>query len=104
MNMQKHDKIIGIIGGVGIAAGIDVCSRIMTLCQKEYNAEMDWDFPHFILNSLNMTGFDETGIADYQHVLSEMTKASLILEKAGADFIIIACNTLHVMIPEIQKV
>lgn len=103
MSSNSPQKVIGVIGGLGPSAGVDLCQRFLTYSQKKYQAVMDWDYPHFILNSLNMTGFDETGIADYPHVLAGMTQACKALEGAGADFIVMACNTIHAMLPELQQ-
>lgn len=53
--------------------------------------------------SLAMSGFDETGIVNEELVKNQLIEGVKKLEGAGADFIIIACNTVHVFYTEMQS-
>jgi aspartate racemase len=63
----------------------------------------DSDYPPIIMESLAMTGFDETGIVDENLVKSQLIDGVKKLELAGADFVIIACNTVHIFHEQMQS-
>ncbi len=42
-------------------------------------------------------------VGDWERLTEEMIKIALVLEKAGADFIIICTNTMHKMADEVQS-
>lgn len=50
-----------------------------------------------------LEGFDETGVTDNEAVKKQLCDGVQTLERAGADFIIIACNTVHVFLDDMQK-
>jgi len=102
MKKQKQFRTIGILGGMGPEASIDLYQRIIKLSQEKYNAIQDTDYPPIIINSIGLDGFDETGITDLEKVKNQLINEALILEKAGADFIVMPCNTTHVFHEEIQ--
>ncbi len=88
-------KTIGILGGMGPIASANLYYKIIQICQKKYRAEQDSDFPPMIINNLPLTGFDETGFVDSAAVEQQLVRGVQTLERADADFIIIACNTVH---------
>lgn len=95
-------KTIGILGGMGPGASSVLYQKIITYSQTKYSAVQDTDYPKIILYSLPLYGFDETGIIDKKLVLRQLKEGLKILEKAGADFIVIACNTVHSLIKEMR--
>jgi aspartate racemase len=50
-----------------------------------------------------MSGFDETGIVNESLVKKQLIDSVKKLEIAGADFIVIACNTVHFFYKEMQE-
>ncbi len=93
---QEHQKkTIGILGGMGPSASADFYRALVDIAQREYNAEQDTDFPAMHLYNLPLSGFDETGFADPDTVCTQLVRAAKILEGAGSDFIVMACNTVH---------
>ena len=76
--------------------------KIIQLCQEQYNAVQDTDYPKIVLYSLPLTGFDETGIVDTAHVLQQLHDGIAKLVAAGCDCIVMACNTVHVFYDELQ--
>jgi aspartate racemase len=95
-------KKIGIIGGIGATAG----ARLLDLLFKAYQkngASVDSDFPEVFLHSLSMTGMDETGIADYDIVEENLIASVELLNHAGAEVIMVACNTVHLMRKVLQS-
>ncbi len=93
--MKKFKKTIGILGGIGPLASAETYMRLLLFSQKYYHSVQDYEYPHIILNSINIEGLDETGITDNQKVQNRIIKEIKILEKAGSDVIFIACNTVH---------
>ena len=101
--MQNKNKTIGILGGMGPSASADLYLRIIKYSQQKYNAVQDSEYPPIVIMSLAMSGFDETGIVNEELVKNQLIEGVKKLEGAGADFIIIACNTVHVFYTEMQS-
>lgn len=92
-------RTLGIVGGTGPAATAFAFSRLISLCQTEYGATQDTDFPNIIVTNLPVPGVSETGPDDKndtdkatRHTLARSYK---ILTDAGAEIIYMACNTLQ---------
>ena len=85
-------KTIGIIGGMGPLATVDLYRRIVLRTK----AERDQDHIHVIIDS-NTDIPDRTKaiIADGEDPTVELVKSAKRLEHAGADFLIMPCNTAH---------
>ncbi|MFA6716616.1 MAG: amino acid racemase, partial [Victivallaceae bacterium] len=98
-NLEKR-RIIGILGGVGPAATVDIFDKIV----KNTPAVKDQDHLKIIIENnpqipdrtaaLYDKG-EDPGIA----ILAGAEK----LQDAGADFVIVPCNTAHVFLEKIQK-
>jgi len=97
-------KKIGILGGIGPAASSSLYGKLINLAQDIFGAEQDSDFPPMVINSIAMVGFDETGFTDPKKVKKQLIDGVRMLESAGCDFIIIACNTVHFFINEMRAV
>lgn len=100
---MHHFKTVGVLGGMGPAASSDLYRRIIDIAQKRYNAQQDTDYPPMIIYNLPLTGFDETGFVDAERVKEQLVAGVKRLENAGADFIVIACNTVHHFHDEMQQ-
>lgn len=92
-------KTIGIMGGMGPAATVDLMSRIISMT----DAASDQEHIPMIVDS-NTRIPDRTGAIQglCESPVTEMLASAKRLEAAGADFIIIACNTAHYFVPEIK--
>ncbi|MBT3298289.1 amino acid racemase [archaeon] len=95
-------KKIGILGGMGPETSANFYYKIIHYCQKKYQATQDTDFPPMVIYSLPLFGFDELGIVNKKLVLQQLLQGIEILEKAGCDFIVIPCNTVHYFINEMR--
>ena len=92
-------KVIGILGGMGPEATLDCFGKII----KNTPAKSDRDHIRVVMDS-------NPGIPDRIAAIlgeGESPVSALIagcrgLEKAGADFIIIPCVTVHFFLPQIQ--
>jgi aspartate racemase len=94
------EKIIGILGGMGPEATADLYFKII----KATPAKRDQDHPRIIIYS-NSKVPDRTAaiLGIGPSPMPELIRAGKRLEEAGADFIIIPCNTAHYFIDQLQK-
>ncbi len=94
------EKIIGILGGMGPEATVDLFYKII----KFTPAEKDQDHLRIIIDN-NPKIPDRTAaiLGKGEDPLPALQESARNLEKAGADFIIIPCNTAHYYISQIQE-
>lgn len=102
---MKRRKTIGVLGGMGPVASAETYMQIIRICQRKYGAIEDIDFPEIFIYSLPLEGFDSVGFhtKDRTRILKQLITALQKLETAGADMIIIDCNTVHYFYEELQK-
>ena len=99
---KKPNKVIGILGGAGPSATANFFTDLINIAQNKYGAEQDTDFPKIILYNMPMDGFNETGFSDPDLVKNQLIEGVKKLEKWGANFIVIPCNTVHFYIKEMR--
>jgi aspartate racemase len=94
------EKIIGIIGGMGPEATADLYLRII----RATPVEKDQDHYRVIIDS-NPKIPDRTPaiIGDGENPLPLMVETAKNVEKAGADFLIMPCNTAHYFYSQLQE-
>jgi len=94
------EKIIGILGGMGPEATTDLFYKII----KFTPAEKDQEHLRIIIDN-NPKIPDRTAaiLGKGENPLPALRETAQNLEKAGADFIIIPCNTAHYFLPSIQE-
>src|SRR3989339_318028 len=99
--MAEYRKI-GILGGMGPEATADLYLEIIRIFQQELGAKYDDEFPQIFINSLPLPDVVEQNFSEAQviYLLKEGVKK---LEQAGADFIVIACNTVHVFLCQMRS-
>jgi len=94
------EKIIGILGGMGPLATVDLFRRIV----MKTPAKKDQDHPRIIIYN-NSKVPDRTAyiLGRGEDPLPELIDSAKKLEQWGAGFIIMPCNTAHFFAEEIQK-
>ncbi len=94
------EKIIGILGGMGPEATADLYMRII----RATPAKRDQDHLRVIIYS-NSKVPDRTAaiLGAGPSPIPELIRAGKRLEEAGADFLIIPCNTAHYFVDQLQK-
>lgn len=92
----RYEQTIGVIGGMGSYATLDFFHRLLTA----FPAEKDWDRPRIIIdNRCTMPSrvrailYNEA-TDEVSHDLAESTRN---LIHSGADILVLACNTSHVL-------
>lgn len=102
MTQPQKKKVIGVIGGIGPEASANLYLKMIHYMQARYHAVQDADYPPMIIYNVPMEGFNENGIVDGDAVKRQLIETGQKLEKAGAEVLIIACNTVHVYYDELQ--
>ncbi len=97
---MKKDMVIGVLGGMGTYATIHLFEQYAEM----FPAEKEWDRPRIIIdNRCSMPSrvrafmFHE----NVEQLREEMTDSLVHLSEAGADRILLACNTSHLFLPAI---
>ena len=92
-------KVIGILGGMGPAATLDCFGKII----KNTAATSDADHLRVVMDS-NPAIPDRIAaiLGDGESPVPALLAGCRGLEKAGADFIIIPCVTVHFFLPQVQ--
>lgn len=93
-------KTIGIIGGMGPAATIDLYKKMV----DNTPAEKDQDHIHVIIDSYPQIE-DRTACILYggKNPAPKLIESAKRLEKAGADALIMPCNTAHYFAKDIES-
>ncbi len=94
------EKVIGILGGMGPEATVDIFSRIVALTK----AKTDEDHLRILIdNNPKMPSRQDSILNDGISPVPDMIATALNLKNAGADFIILAANTAHYYFEEIKN-
>lgn len=92
-------KTIGIMGGMGPAATVDLMSRIISMTE----AHSDQEHIHMVVdNDTRIPDRTEAILGRGESCAPEMLASAKRLEAAGADFIVIACHAAHAFVDEIK--
>lgn len=95
-------KTLGIVGGFGPDTTAKFQLRIVELFNELSPAVR----PSILMCSPSIPTFLEHNLIingqGLGNILPHLRKSAQILEKAGADFIVLPCNTLHVLFDQIQ--
>jgi len=94
-------KTLGIIGGIGPESTIDYYQTIIAL-YREWKP--DGSYPTMLINSVDMSRLRNAFEADdlgaiINYVLPELHR----LQRAGADFGLLAANTPHIVFDDLQR-
>ncbi|MBU3181661.1 aspartate/glutamate racemase family protein [Clostridium psychrophilum] len=97
---NNYSKTIGIIGGMGSLATVDLLHKIVTLT----DANSDNDHIHILIDNYASIPDRTSYILGHgEDPRKYLIESALKLEVMGADVIIMACNTAHYFYDEIGK-
>ena len=91
----------GILGGMGPESTLMYYKQIASEFQKQ---DKNHFFPELTIETVNMykmLGYCKSG--DYANLTGYLLKGINNLERAGADFAVLASNTPHVVFDELEK-
>ncbi|MFA7231224.1 MAG: amino acid racemase [Victivallaceae bacterium] len=98
--MKKNTLTIGILGGMGPAATVDLFKKIV------YSTQARKDQEHLRVVIDNNPHIPDRTAALYgkgEDPTPAMLASARGLEESGADFLVIACNTAHIFVEELEK-
>ncbi|MBR2674710.1 MAG: amino acid racemase [Mogibacterium sp.] len=93
-------KTIGILGGMGPAATADLMAKITNMTDAATDQE---HIPMLVDSNTRIPDRTKAIEGKGESPVPEMLASAKRLENAGADFIIVPCNTAHFFIPEIEN-
>ena len=94
-------KTIGIMGGMGPMATVDLMKKIILGTEAATDQE---HIPMLVDNNTQVPDRTRAIQGKGESPVPELQKSAKRLEALGADFIIIACNTAHYFLPEVEPV
>lgn len=96
-------KAIGIIGGMGPQASVYLYKMLVELAISEFNAIHNKDFPEIVLHSVPVPDFISSE-REKNRALSMLKKRVKSLNSMNLSCLSIACNTAHILLPQLQKI
>lgn len=84
---------LGILGGIGPEASACVYTEIIHRLRESGGIRRNADYPHIIINSINAPELVSLEVDDEQ--LTPYINGIKELASAGVDYIVMACNTIH---------
>lgn len=92
-------KTIGIIGGMGPDATNHFCSLITKLTPAKSDQQ---HIPVIVFNNAAIPSRVDAIFGCGQSPLPELVRTARILQSAGADFLVMPCNTAHFFLADVQ--
>jgi aspartate racemase len=94
-------KTVGIIGGIGPGSTVEYYRSIITAYREQ---KQDGSYPPILINSIDMKRMLDLIAANELAEVSEYLVGEVRkLERAGADFGLLASNTPHIVFGEIRR-
>ena len=94
-------KRIGILGGLSPQSTVTYYEHIARTYYKRFG---DHGYPEILIYSVNFQEFvDWQKQGQWKRAAEKMIEAMVSLHRAGADFGVIATNTMHIVFDEVQK-
>ena len=94
-------KKIGILGGLSPESTIIYYQRIVRRCHEFLG---DHTYPEIVVYSVNFQRFiDWMGRKRWDKITEQLVKDVRSLAEVGADFVLIATNTMHIVYQEVQR-
>ena len=92
MLQESGEKTVGVIGGLGPQATLDFYSKLL----EQTAANADQEHLHIIINSNPKVPNRQQSVAGTgPSCIPSLVSTAQALERAGADFLVMVCNTAH---------
>ena len=95
------DCRIGILGGIGPEATGTFYLNIIKKIQEKFDLKSNTEFPKIFINSINAPELIHSNVSKSE--LQSYVDGLRELDKFNPDFIVMACNTIHLFHTELQK-
>lgn len=96
-------KAIGILGGMGPEASGYLYRLLIEKAISDFGAVNNDDFPEIILHSIPVPDFISSD-EQKEKALEMLKERVALLNKTNIGCLAIACNTAHVLLPDLQQV
>lgn len=93
--------VIGILAGMGPRTTSPFLEAVLDRCRQYYGASLDEDYPDIVLYSLP-TPFRPNAPLDRVAMQAALGRGAAALARAGAHFIAVPCNVVHLFHAAIQ--
>ena len=96
------DYAIGIIGGMGSFATVDFFRRLV----EAFPAEKEWERPRIIVDNFCTMPSRVRAILyneKREELVKDLCNSAKNLYRGGVNRIVLACNTSHVFLPDVEK-
>jgi len=90
-----------VLGGIGPEATGIFYNRLIRMLQERKLVKRNKDYPQIFVNSIPAVELIHDNISDED--LKDYITGLKELEKVGADFIVMVCNTIHLFYDKLQK-
>lgn len=97
-----RQPLIGILAGMGPRSTGPFLDIVVMECQRQYGARDDIDFPRMMICSQPAPFFEDRP-PDHAALEAAIRDGLQHLERTGADFLAIACNTAHIYYPQLVR-
>lgn len=92
---------IGVLGGIGPEATGEFYNKLIRRLQEKRLVKTNRDYPQIVVNSIPAPELIYDKISDEE--LKPYIDGLKELDKFGADFIVMICNTIHLYYDRLQK-
>jgi aspartate racemase len=94
--------MIGILAGMGPRSTAPFIELVVAECQRQYGAKEDIDFPKMMICSQPAPIYTDRPL-DHAALSKAIRDGLQHLERTGADFLAIACNTAHIYYAQLSR-
>lgn len=101
--MKQKRKSIGILGGMGPGASNYMYKLLIDFSIKYFAAGNNDDFPEIVLYSVPVPDFISNK-RNQKAALGMLQDGVIKLNRMDVSFMAIACNTVHILLPNLEKV
>lgn len=103
VKIMKNNKSIAILGGMGPQASAKLLQVIIDMATHDYSAKNDDDYPEIIVDSVPVPDFisNKQSVETVRAMLQTRVKKLQMFNPASFS---IACNTVHILLKELQAV
>lgn len=99
MNHNKNDLTVGVMGGMGPYATLSFFQCVL----DNTPAQKDWDHLHIIIdNNPKIPSRTRAFLFGEADPVPQMIRSAKLLQEAGADFLVLPCNSAHYFLPKIR--
>lgn len=100
--MKQNKLTVGILGGMGARASVRFYEEVIRACTSVFGVSENEDFPQLLIANLPIP--DIVGSADKKMLAEKrIIEGGQNLQRAGADCLIMACNTAHICFDSLQN-